>query len=257
MNPAKFQLDDNRQVQHSSIRRDQMMINGSRPSPLKINRSSHLIHKPPNNYPRMAAANKTEEQHQQQRQPVIIYTQSPKIIHAQARDFMSLVQKLTGLSRSDNTHDEVNDQRQDTDTTHEDHANVKVLSCQDDHIDNTDITKSAISRSRDGNESCSDLTDEINCGGGNYDNNSMINNVQHQVGSSSSSGYSPNAMFSNPSPYFADIPLFTPTSNNSADFFCPPRPLYRFSDSSSHASPNFGGSISPSMFKFIKGLPEY
>ncbi|KAB2624273.1 hypothetical protein D8674_015933 [Pyrus ussuriensis x Pyrus communis] len=256
MNPAKFQRDDNRPAQHSSVRRDQMMINGNRPSPLKINRGSHIIHKPPNSYSRMGAANKSEEQHHhQKRQPVIIYTQSPKIIHTQARDFMALVQKLTGLSRSDNIHDGVHGQTLDTDTTHEDHAKVKVSSCQDDHIDNPDIAKSAVSRSHDGNESCSDLTDEINCGGGNYDNNSMINSVHHQVGSSSSSGYSPNAMFSNPSPYFADIPLFTPTANNSADFFCPPRPLYRFSDSSS--SPNVGGSMSPSMFKFIKGLPEY
>jgi len=31
---------------------------------------------------------------------VIIYTHSPKIIHTQPRDFMALVQKLTGLSRS-------------------------------------------------------------------------------------------------------------------------------------------------------------
>ncbi|KAL2462841.1 uncharacterized protein Fot_54078 [Forsythia ovata] len=36
----------------------------------------------------------------QPRQPVIIYTYSPKIIHTNPRDFMTLVQKLTGLSHS-------------------------------------------------------------------------------------------------------------------------------------------------------------
>ncbi|KZV56246.1 hypothetical protein F511_13163 [Dorcoceras hygrometricum] len=34
------------------------------------------------------------------RQLVIIYTHSPKAIHAQASDFMALVQKLTGYSWS-------------------------------------------------------------------------------------------------------------------------------------------------------------
>jgi hypothetical protein len=34
---------------------------------------------------------------QQQQQPVIIYTHSPKVIRTNPRDFMSIVQKLTGL----------------------------------------------------------------------------------------------------------------------------------------------------------------
>uniref|UniRef100_A0A0E0ABK6 VQ domain-containing protein n=1 Tax=Oryza glumipatula TaxID=40148 RepID=A0A0E0ABK6_9ORYZ len=34
--------------------------------------------------------------HQQQRKPVIIYMVSPKIIHVEAHEFMSLVQRLTG-----------------------------------------------------------------------------------------------------------------------------------------------------------------
>ncbi|KAK8691513.1 hypothetical protein V6N13_075023 [Hibiscus sabdariffa] len=71
--------------------RKEVTMNGVRPTPLKINNHSHLIQKPssPAHHP------------QQKRQgPIIIYTHSPKIIHTQARDFMALVQRLTGLSRS-------------------------------------------------------------------------------------------------------------------------------------------------------------
>nr|XP_009777974.1 PREDICTED: protein MKS1-like [Nicotiana sylvestris] len=55
--------------------------------PLKINRDSCHIKKP--------------SFEQQQRHPVIIYTHSPKIIRTHPRDFMALVQKLTGFSRSE------------------------------------------------------------------------------------------------------------------------------------------------------------
>lgn len=55
-------------------------INGPRPSPLLIHKDSRLIRKP------------------QLRQPVIIYTHSPKIIHTHPKDFMALVQRLTGFT---------------------------------------------------------------------------------------------------------------------------------------------------------------
>jgi hypothetical protein len=54
-------------------------------------------------------------------------------------------------------------------------------------------------------------------------------------------------------PYFADVPLFTPTSS---DFFFSPRPVFRCPDSV-FASPKMGNPISPSVLEFIKGLPEY
>ena len=79
MSPTKFQDEQNPRKE----------INFPRPSPLKINKDSHFINKQP-------SAAKHQQQH-----PVIIYTHSPKIIHTQARDFMALVQKLTGLSSSD------------------------------------------------------------------------------------------------------------------------------------------------------------
>ncbi|OIT05340.1 PREDICTED: VQ motif-containing protein 20-like [Nicotiana attenuata] len=55
--------------------------------PLKMNRDSCHIKKP--------------SFEQQQRHPVIFYTHSPKIIRTHPRDFMALVQNLTGFSRSE------------------------------------------------------------------------------------------------------------------------------------------------------------
>ncbi|KAA0034563.1 VQ motif-containing protein 8 [Cucumis melo var. makuwa] len=55
-------------------------INGLRPSPLLIHNDSRLVRKP------------------QLRQPLIIYTHSPKIIHTHPKDFMALVQRLTGFN---------------------------------------------------------------------------------------------------------------------------------------------------------------
>ncbi|CAL9781793.1 unnamed protein product [Musa acuminata subsp. burmannicoides] len=88
----------------SSVSRE---INGSRPAPLKIHKDSHLIHKASSSSSSSSSTSTstttttTTSSHQQQRHhPVIIYTHSPKVIHTQARDFMALVQKLTGLSRS-------------------------------------------------------------------------------------------------------------------------------------------------------------
>ncbi|CAH9101733.1 unnamed protein product [Cuscuta europaea] len=65
-------------------------IQGPRPTPLKVHKDSHKIRKPPP---------VPQPQHPPQappRPPVIIYTLSPKIIHANPSDFMSLVQRLTG-----------------------------------------------------------------------------------------------------------------------------------------------------------------
>ncbi|OMP07091.1 VQ motif-containing protein [Corchorus olitorius] len=177
-----------------------MMINGLRPSPLKINKDSHLIQKP-------VPAPK-QQQHQRQG-PVIIYTHSPKIIHTQARDFMALVQKLTGLSRSDN---EVND--------------------------------SAPSKPTEDNDSSSALTEDNGSSGGVDVNNKPQTRTQTQT---------TNIMSTPPVPFFADVPLFTP---NSADFFCSPRPVYKFADNSI-MSPGLGNLNSPSLLEFMKGLPDY
>ncbi|KAK7385044.1 hypothetical protein VNO78_30751 [Psophocarpus tetragonolobus] len=67
-------------------------LQGPRPTPLRINKDSHKIKKPPLAPPPQAPP----------RQPVIIYTVSPKVIHTTPSDFMSLVQRLTGSSSSSN-----------------------------------------------------------------------------------------------------------------------------------------------------------
>ncbi|XP_057481263.1 VQ motif-containing protein 8, chloroplastic-like [Actinidia eriantha] len=69
-------------------------INGPRPPKLRIKNDSHVISKKPN---------RTAE-HGQNHHPIIIYAHSPKIIHAKPRDFMTLVQKLTGLSPRPQNH---------------------------------------------------------------------------------------------------------------------------------------------------------
>lgn len=89
-------------------KRDDVVANGLCPPPLKINKDSHCIKKssPPSSSSSSSssstlAAAASKPPQQQQRHPVIIYTHSPKVIHTHPRDFMALVQKLTGLTRSD------------------------------------------------------------------------------------------------------------------------------------------------------------
>ncbi|OIV97980.1 hypothetical protein TanjilG_14080 [Lupinus angustifolius] len=65
-------------------------LQGPRPTPLRINKDSHKIKKPP-----LAPAPQPPP-----RQPIIIYTVSPKVIHTTPDDFMNLVQRLTGSSSS-------------------------------------------------------------------------------------------------------------------------------------------------------------
>ncbi|KAM0854749.1 hypothetical protein ACQ4PT_050238 [Festuca glaucescens] len=62
----------------------ELQLQGPRPTPLRVHKDSHRIRKPP----------------AQVRQPVIIYTVSPKVVHADPAEFMSVVQRLTGASSS-------------------------------------------------------------------------------------------------------------------------------------------------------------
>ncbi|KAK1282033.1 Protein MKS1 [Acorus calamus] len=59
---------------------------GHRPSPLHVHNDSHKIGKP------KSSTTSTG--------PIIIYTVSPKVIHTEPSEFMSLVQRLTGVSSS-------------------------------------------------------------------------------------------------------------------------------------------------------------
>ncbi|KAJ9146158.1 hypothetical protein P3X46_028462 [Hevea brasiliensis] len=71
-------------------------LQGPRPPALKVRKDSHKIKKPP------VAPQPSQQQQQptQPRPPVIIYTVSPKVIHTNPSDFMTLVQRLTGSSSS-------------------------------------------------------------------------------------------------------------------------------------------------------------
>nr|GLL47975.1 protein MKS1-like [Ipomoea trifida] len=65
-------------------------LQGPRPAPLRVRKDSHKIRKPP------VAPSMHPPPQAPPRPPVIIYTVSPKIIHANPSEFMSLVQRLTG-----------------------------------------------------------------------------------------------------------------------------------------------------------------
>ncbi|KAL7117780.1 hypothetical protein ACP275_03G094600 [Erythranthe tilingii] len=73
-------------------------LQGPRPAPLRVRKDSHKIRKPPMAPPAAtaAASQPPHHHHAPPRPPVIIYTVSPKIIHANPNEFMSLVQRLTG-----------------------------------------------------------------------------------------------------------------------------------------------------------------
>lgn len=220
----------------------QSNINGQRPSPLKINKESHLIRKSSSSSSASTSNSSSsvsiidppvfgvkQQQQQQKNRPVIIYTHSPKVIHTQAKDFMALVQNLTGLSRSNNQ--EMAPPAQQG----QDHQGV--------------VSKGLKAGRGNGNE-------RKHVGHGDNDSSS-ISTEENCRGTAAAAGgvdivvspflKPPNA------PYFADVPLFTPTSS---DFFFSPRPVFRCPDSV-FASPKMGNPISPSVLEFIKGLPEY
>lgn len=207
MSPAKFNEDD---LHHNSRRGE---INGQRPPLLKINKGSHFIHKASSTSSMSSSVSCVAPMaRQQQRQPVIIYTHSPKIIHTQARDFMALVQKLTGASPSRS----------------------------DDDINANKTTSPPVCLHDDNESTTSALTDENSCGGA-------------ELKASSTSNINMSSIQNQTNQYFADMPLFTPNATN---FFCSPRPVFRYPDSA-YVSPKFANSMSPSVYEFMKGLPEY
>ncbi|KAK4409611.1 VQ motif-containing protein 20 [Sesamum angolense] len=226
MSPSKFQDSE---VTTKGV------INGPRPSPLRINKDSHAIHKPSSssshqpvneNTAHLASGPKQQQQQQSlsaKRQPVIIYTHSPKVIHAQARDFMALVQKLTGLSRSS----------EDEKTTTTTMKSESSESTKDDGGSLSEEKDCGVNKNvvYEDNESSSVLTTD----------DKFVGEVKD------SSAVSPMYKVSNP--YFVDAPLFTPNSND--QFFCSSRPNSIFQ------SPSMANPISPSFMDFMKGFPEY
>lgn len=73
-------------------------LQGPRPTPLRVNKDSHKIKKPPIAPHPPAASQLRAPPPTQNPQPVIIYAVSPKVIHTTVSDFMNVVQRLTGPS---------------------------------------------------------------------------------------------------------------------------------------------------------------
>ncbi|KAJ8543553.1 hypothetical protein K7X08_006076 [Anisodus acutangulus] len=75
-------------------------LQGPRPTPLKVRKDSHKIKKPPV-VPHQQRHHQLPRHHKAPpRPPMIIYTVSPKVIHANPSEFMTLVQRLTGQNSS-------------------------------------------------------------------------------------------------------------------------------------------------------------
>ncbi|CAD5194657.1 protein MKS1-like [Musa acuminata AAA Group] len=74
-------------------------LQGPRPAPLRVSKDSYKIKKPPvapSHHSQPPADLPPRPPPQQHRDPVIIYAVSPKIIHTDPSEFMTLVQRLTG-----------------------------------------------------------------------------------------------------------------------------------------------------------------
>ncbi|KAI4311407.1 hypothetical protein MLD38_036309 [Melastoma candidum] len=78
----------------------EVQLQGPRPTPLRVSKDSHTIRKPPRHPPPNNPPAKHPPPPDDPPQPVIIYAVSPKVIHVEESDFMSLVQRLTGQSPS-------------------------------------------------------------------------------------------------------------------------------------------------------------
>lgn len=222
--------------ERTSSRAPMKELQGPRPPPLKISRESHKIRKPALPVPAVPAVPIINGS-----QPVIIYMHSPKVIHAEVQDFMTLVQRLTGSSSSSDTFA----------------CAVKSENLTADHHEYSTIIPQAsdVTNSSQPDESAdqnmgSPRTDDTPC---DFDTTSLKNDRNEEIenykapvpsvtpnssGDSSApiviapySPFSPNFLFPSqrllsPS-IFQDIPLFTPNSDN---FFFSPRHFYRFSE---------------------------
>jgi hypothetical protein len=95
--PAEMNQPDPGKMTHQQ--KKEVQLQGPRPPPLKVSKGSHKIRKPPPHPPPKQPPKPFQTQ-QPPQQPVIIYSVSPKVIHATASNFMYIVQRLTGPSSS-------------------------------------------------------------------------------------------------------------------------------------------------------------
>ncbi|KAJ1398297.1 hypothetical protein SESBI_31137 [Sesbania bispinosa] len=201
-------------------------INGTRPSPLMIHKDSHLIRKPSSSSSTSVAAALTKP-HKQQRNPIIIYTKSPKIIHTKPRDFMALVQSLTGMAHSkEETFDVTASMVQEKSQLETSENFGSFLS--DENSNSSSIKQQEKKHgSCGGDETSSALKDDETC---------IKGEPFVQLG-----------LFN-----FADMPLFTP---NSSDSLCSSQSVYKYASDSPYGI--LGSLLSPSGLEFMKELPEY
>lgn len=201
-------------------------VNGMLPPHLKINRDSHFIKKSSSSPPSssssssstsstminsMAASNKPPQQH---RHPVIIYTHSPRVIHTTPKDFMTLVQKLTGLTPLEKKDNENNivPSSQDQDQP----PNQEAVTSEMVGDKENDQKKVVILRNEDNDVSSSVITDEHIYG------NNIGENRENQC------------FIASEAPIFE--PAFNPymtnyLSSNSPEFLYSSPPLMNYSDS--------------------------
>ncbi|KAF8011936.1 hypothetical protein BT93_I0153 [Corymbia citriodora subsp. variegata] len=84
----------------------ELQLQGPRPSRLQVAKESRTIKKPPRHPPPHAVASSSAPPPPHlaagadRQQPTIIFDISPKVIHVEERNFMSIVQQLTGSSSS-------------------------------------------------------------------------------------------------------------------------------------------------------------
>lgn len=199
--------------------------NNNNPPPLKINKDSHFIKKSSASAAAAATSSSSPPSH---RHPVIIYTHSPKIIHTHPRDFMALVQKLTGLSRSS-----------DDNST----ENGNGSSEEENNNSNSNNIKSCKTAGND-DESTSVITTDDNCGGGSIGDGQV------------NSCFVPPPIFEPPNPFLtSNIPVFTP---NSADFLCSNhQQFYNYATESLLFSPNIRGAISSTPSAAAEGMNNF
>ncbi|CAI0377908.1 unnamed protein product [Linum tenue] len=188
------------------------------PPPLKVNKDSRAIIKTSSSASSLAVAGSAKPP--PQRHPVIIYTHSPKVIHTHPRDFMALVQKLTGLSRSDQ------DPAADPSPSSSQGENHNII--------NNSNNKIGGGGENEDNESSSVITEE-NCGDG-------------QQANSSSNTFVPSSIFESPppNPYHqltTNVPVFPPSgSAGDRHLYCGtpnPAPFFNYTDPLFFGTPSF------------------
>ncbi|CAN1159183.1 VQ motif-containing protein 20 [Linum perenne] len=144
--------------------------------PLKLNKDSHAIKKPSayNNSSSSSSssavassASSSTVKPPQRQHPVIIYTHSPKVIHTHPRDFMALVQKLTGMTRSDDPDPVVRPESGKPDSSSEEESQRIV---GDDNDSSSVITEENNSEQTNSNSNCFVSSSSI------FDSNNNNNN---------------------------------------------------------------------------------